>query len=104
MDDCGLASVNTGLFVDHFPWSDIIWALLHAAGVVSWWHHDGDGKLTCVNATTGAKIWVLFVPREDLTADELADVLVTLAKNKVTIPEDKHGKLISVLLLPGDTL
>ncbi|KAK1218388.1 Lsd1/2 complex PHD finger containing protein Phf2 [Marasmius sp. AFHP31] len=95
---------NSKELPDNLIWPDFSWSLAHDGPTVTWWHHDSDGKMTIVNATSGAKVWTLFVPKPDLGPSKLERVHRWLAGSKDKLPNDKLGKVVNVLLLPGDTL
>ncbi|KAL0577959.1 hypothetical protein V5O48_004030 [Marasmius crinis-equi] len=95
---------NTKWLGDVEMWRDLTWGLSHAGQVVTWFHHDGDGKMTVIQALTGAKIWTLFIPDSSLSAEKVQDLHLWMAERKDKLPGPSLGKLVNVLLLPGDTL
>ncbi|KAL0574861.1 hypothetical protein V5O48_007101 [Marasmius crinis-equi] len=95
---------NTKWLGDAEMWRDLTWGLSHAGQVVTWLHHDGDGKMTVIQALTGAKIWTVFVPSSSLSSKEVQDVHKWLAERKDKLPVPSLGKLVNILLLRDDTL
>ncbi|KAL0058321.1 hypothetical protein AAF712_015016, partial [Marasmius tenuissimus] len=105
LDDLHHAINNTKfLESEGIMWGDTIWGLVHGSPTITWWHHDADGKMTIVNAESGAKIWTVFLPNSDLTENEVREVQVWLAQSKDKLPKEDFGKVMNILLLPGDTL
>ncbi|KAK7026712.1 hypothetical protein VNI00_015485 [Paramarasmius palmivorus] len=104
LNDFERALDNTKTFHELISWPDVLWALAHAGNVITWWHHDADGKMTIINAETGAKVWTLFVPNPALSATEVHRIQSWLAGSKDKLPKPELGKIINILLLPGDTL
>ncbi|KAJ8078239.1 hypothetical protein PM082_000445 [Marasmius tenuissimus] len=105
LDDLDRAINNSKVFkTEAVAWPDKIWGLVHGSPVISWWHHDSDGKMTVVNAESGAKIWSVFLPNPELTEQEVRDVQLWLSQSKDKLPKDRFGKVVNLFLLPGDTL
>ncbi|KAL0566694.1 hypothetical protein V5O48_015308 [Marasmius crinis-equi] len=104
LDHIDEAMNNTKWLGEHATWRDLTWGLIHAGQVITWWHHDADGKVTVVNAETGAKIWTLFIPNAWLSSQEVQEVNRWMAERKERLPKENLGKIVNVLLLPGDTL
>uniref|UniRef100_A0A0W0FGA9 Uncharacterized protein n=1 Tax=Moniliophthora roreri TaxID=221103 RepID=A0A0W0FGA9_MONRR len=87
LNDLDRALDNTKTFHESLSWPDVLWALAHAGKVITWWHHDRDGKMTIVNAETGAKIWTLFIPSSHLTTAEAHRIQLLLAGSKDKLPK-----------------
>ncbi|KAL0572250.1 hypothetical protein V5O48_009712 [Marasmius crinis-equi] len=104
LDHIGDCLNNTKWLADAVVWRDLTWGLVHASQIITWWHHDADGKVTVVTAVTGAKIWTLFIPDPRLSPDEVRDIHIWLAERKERLPLPSFGTLVNVLLMPGDAL
>ncbi|KAL0057523.1 hypothetical protein AAF712_015834 [Marasmius tenuissimus] len=89
---------------EDITYPDASWGLAHGGQIITWFHHDCDGKVTIVNGVTGAKVWTLFKPRIDLSAAESHDLQLWMASRKEKFPKPEFGDLINILILPGDTL
>ncbi|KAL0064578.1 hypothetical protein AAF712_008523 [Marasmius tenuissimus] len=104
IDHLNRAIDNTKSLGDAEQLRDLSWSLLHSGGSITYPHHDGDGKLTIVNAVTGAKIWTLYMPNTSLSEEKVRDAQTWLAGEKEKLPKAEFFKIINVFLLPGDTL
>ncbi|KAJ8072830.1 hypothetical protein PM082_016389 [Marasmius tenuissimus] len=89
---------------ENITYPDASWGLAHRGQIVTWFHHDCDGKMTIVNGVTGAKVWTLFKPRNDLSAADSHGLQLWMASRKEKFPKPEFGELINILILPGDTL
>ncbi|KAL0061156.1 hypothetical protein AAF712_012026 [Marasmius tenuissimus] len=104
IDHLNRAIDNTKSLGDAEQLRDLSWSLLHSGGSITHPHHDGDGKLTIVNAITGAKIWTLYVPNTSLSEEKIRDAQIWLAGEKEKLPKAEFFKIVNVFLLQGDTL
>ncbi|KAJ8089776.1 hypothetical protein PM082_018352 [Marasmius tenuissimus] len=104
LDHFDRALDNTKTHGEALVWRDGSWGLMHDGQVVTWWHHDADGKMTVVNAETGAKIWTLFIPDASLPPTRVQDIYRWMAQSKDRLPKQCFGSIVNILLLPGDTL
>ncbi|KAL0060812.1 JmjC domain-containing histone demethylation protein 1 [Marasmius tenuissimus] len=89
---------------EDITYPDASWGLTHGHQIITWFHHDCDGKMTVVNGVTGAKVWTLFKPRSDLSAADTHALQLWLASRKDKFPKPEFGELMNILILPGDTL
>ncbi|KAL0574062.1 hypothetical protein V5O48_007891 [Marasmius crinis-equi] len=104
LDHTDICLNNTKWLADAMVWRDLTWGLVHGGQVITWLHHDGDGKATAATAETGAKIWTLFVPNPSLSLEKVQDVHLWLAERKDKLPDPALGKILNVFLMRGDTL
>ncbi|KAL0063779.1 JmjC domain-containing histone demethylation protein 1 [Marasmius tenuissimus] len=95
---------TSSMYPDEIAYPDLIWALAHGSQVITWWHHDCDGKMTVVNAESGAKIWTIFRPKPNMSAADFVSLQLWLCERKDKLPKPEYGDIINILLLPGDTL
>ena len=97
----GDASRQPGM---RYSTEDKSWYLSHGQVIVTFWHHDADGKITVVNIRSGVKIWITIRLNLDLSPSRLAELARQLTEEKLVQPEAELGKMTATLLVPGDDL
>ncbi|KAG1722728.1 uncharacterized protein EDB91DRAFT_1255925 [Suillus paluster] len=85
------------------------WALLHHAGVLTYFHHDADGAATHVTIDNfnGTKFWCVAFPKYGhkiprTTLSTIAELFTDLGNNREQI--ESNWDFETVTLLPGDLL
>ena len=84
-----------------YPASTLRFGLAATAGAYHKWHIDSDGTGTFVEAVTGRKIWILAIPKEGQSLDQLADIELFGESYDIEKPNLHLWDLEAVILEPG---
>lgn len=86
-----------------YPTADMRWGLAATAGARHWIHIDSDGLSTSVDQLCGRKLWILYTPDDEYSADIFGDIDQFFNDFDVTNPP-KYWSAEAVLLQPGTRL
>jgi len=93
--------------IESYPTTTVRWGVCATAGAYQGPHFDWDGFGTFVYPESGANIWMIGVPKEGKTFDDLADLYSDSLLSEESSPGYEKSCIVDwvpLMLVPGTAL